>query len=464
MESGFSLELSATVRRWFLTVQPSGSTSATGSTPATGRVTGFSRVVPLRVGDRPRILSRPPAREPRAAGGVLADMRPRIAAVLLLLAPTLLALHAPATTTTCCCAARRPRRRRRADPAGAGRAPTTREAYYVRHLLASGFGAELLRTYAMTKRFAARDRRLRATPTTIALGAPDARRAAARRARACRSAGGARRSTATRRSSGSTTARSARERSTMVDLVSAFGGAIVDVIAPETGAPHTRASALREGYIAFLQVVRSEWRPPRATDDRDELRRLRRRRARSRQRRRAGRRASADESTWVMRDRQVPQARPAEMVGDPLVVATVLYRLASSELGQRMADPAVYRPFLEARPPHDVHPALLLGAFRNFQAKLLAAWRRAAPPDTRPTIWSTWSRRTPTPTPPSAPRRRASSWSRPTARPRCATACTPSRRTRSSASRPRCCSMLRPRDVLFGAPRPSRDGYVDRRL
>ena len=34
-------------------------------------------------------------------------------------------------------------------------------------------------------------------------------------------------------------------------------------------------------------------------------------------------------------------------------------------------------PFLEARPPRDVHPALLLGAFRNFQAKLLSAWSRA---------------------------------------------------------------------------------------
>jgi hypothetical protein len=66
------------------------------------------------------------------------------------------------------------------------------------------------------------------------------------------------------------------------------------------------------------------------------------------------------------------------MVSDRLVIATVLYRLASSELGQKMADPAVYQPFLEARPPKDVHPALLLGAFRNFQAKLLAAWSRAS--------------------------------------------------------------------------------------
>jgi hypothetical protein len=43
-----------------------------------------------------------------------------------------------------------------------------------------------------------------------------------------------------------------------------------------------------------------------------------------------------------------------------------------------MAEPAVYKPFLEAQPPKDVHPALLLGAFRNFQAKLIAAWSRAA--------------------------------------------------------------------------------------
>ena len=65
------------------------------------------------------------------------------------------------------------------------------------------------------------------------------------------------------------------------------------------------------------------------------------------------------------------------MAADPMVVATVLYRLASSGLGQRMADPAVYGPFLEARPPRDVHPALLLGAFRNFQAKLLVGVARA---------------------------------------------------------------------------------------
>ena len=56
----------------------------------------------------------------------------------------------------------------------------------------------------------------------------------------------------------------------------------------------------------------------------------------------------------------------------------MLYRLASSELAVADGRPCRLSPFLEAQPPRDVHPALLLGAFRNFQAKLLAAWSRAA--------------------------------------------------------------------------------------
>jgi hypothetical protein len=233
------------------------------------------------------------------------------------------------------------------------------EASYVRHLLADGFGAELLRTYAMTKRFAAETSSYRAAPTTIALGTPEGPATPARpRAvqmgwwRTTKPAaepiiwiddGGAR-----------------RQRSTMVDLVSAFGAAIADVVAPESGEPYAQSGALRAGYIAFLQVVAAEWRPPRDTDDRDDLR---------------GLSAFADvrANDAVLRS----HGDGRKMTGDPLVVASVLYRMASSGLGQRMADPQVYGPFLEARPPKDVHPALLLGAFRNFQAKLLGAWSRA---------------------------------------------------------------------------------------
>lgn len=241
-------------------------------------------------------------------------------------------------------------------------APPTRgdgEASYVRHLLANGFGAELLRTYAMTKRFAAQTSNYHEAPTTFALGTPDLQAHPPRARRVDigwwhtdKPAGepiiwiddsGAR-----------------RQRSTMVDLVSGLGGAIADVVAPETGGAYAQSSSLRAGYIAFLQVVAAEWRPPRDTDDRDDLR---------------GLKVFSDvrANDAVLRS----HGDGRKMAGDPLVVASVLYRLASSGLGQRMTDPAVYRPFLEARPPRDVHPALLLGAFRNFQAKLLSAWHRA---------------------------------------------------------------------------------------
>jgi hypothetical protein len=251
------------------------------------------------------------------------------------------------------------------------------EAHYLRHLLASGFGAELMRTYAMTKRFAARTSDYRDTETTIALGRPDTSGTG--------SAGAPARPRRVRIGWWKTTIAAEAPivwiddgaargpRSSMADLVAGLGGAIVDVIAPETGGAYARSAPLRAGYLAFLQVVGSEWRPPRDIDDRDELRQdgvpawVRTNAA-----------VWAQESTGMIHGRPRLEPRPGrEMIGDRLVVATVLYRMAS-ELGQKMAEPAVYEPFLEARPPKDVHPALLLGAFRNFQAKLLAAWSRAS--------------------------------------------------------------------------------------
>jgi hypothetical protein len=234
------------------------------------------------------------------------------------------------------------------------------EASYVRHLLANGFGAELLRTYAMTKRFATHTAGYREATTTIALGVPDAP-GNPPRAREIQLGWWRTTKPAAEPIIWIDDSGARRQRSTMVDLVTGLGGAIVDVVAPEAGGPYAQAAALRAGYIAFLQVVAAEWRPPRDTDDRDDLR---------------GLKLFADvrANDAVLRS----QGDGRRMVGDPLVVATVLYRLAASELGQRMADPAVYAPFLEARPPRDVHPALLLGAFRNFQAKLLSAWARAA--------------------------------------------------------------------------------------
>ena len=71
--------------------------------------------------------------------------------------------------------------------------------------------------------------------------------------------------------------------------------------------------------------------------------------------------------------------RPAaEVLADPGVAATVLYRLAQSKsVGRKVAPDAVYAPFVKDRVPEGISPAAVLGPFRNFQAKLLSAWARA---------------------------------------------------------------------------------------
>ena len=247
--------------------------------------------------------------------------------------------------------------RRAADDGGPGAAvrlgfapANDADAWYLHHLLADGFGAELLRTYAMTKRFAARTDGQDEAPTYLVLGdrpGHDARKEVEMRF--------------WRASIPQTTPLIwlPRHSSTaMTDLVSALAQATIDAAVPQTTDP------LRAGYIEFIQVVAAEWRPPRAIDDRDELRRL------------SGyARVRGNEAVLY----EPPLPRPAQhLANDPDVIATVLYRMAASKLGQEMAAEETYRPFLAAPAPHDVHPALLLGAFRNFQAKLLAAWGGAA--------------------------------------------------------------------------------------
>jgi hypothetical protein len=67
-----------------------------------------------------------------------------------------------------------------------------------------------------------------------------------------------------------------------------------------------------------------------------------------------------------------------DLLGDPGLVATVLYRLAQSKsVGRKVAPQEVYAPFVKDRVPPGVSPAAVLGPFRNFQAKLLWAWGHA---------------------------------------------------------------------------------------
>ncbi len=74
-----------------------------------------------------------------------------------------------------------------------------------------------------------------------------------------------------------------------------------------------------------------------------------------------------------------PQLRSAaEMLADPGVAATVIYRMAQSKsVGRHVAPPEIYAPFVSERVPNGVSPAAVLGPFRNFQAKLIASWGRA---------------------------------------------------------------------------------------
>ncbi|MEA2698231.1 MAG: hypothetical protein QOI66_2502 [Myxococcales bacterium] len=71
--------------------------------------------------------------------------------------------------------------------------------------------------------------------------------------------------------------------------------------------------------------------------------------------------------------------RPAsQMLRDPGLAATVLYRFAQAKVvGHRVASAELYGPFVKERVPPGISPAAVLGPFRNFQAKLIAVWGRA---------------------------------------------------------------------------------------
>lgn len=75
-----------------------------------------------------------------------------------------------------------------------------------------------------------------------------------------------------------------------------------------------------------------------------------------------------------------------ELLRDPRVAATVIYRLAQTKTVANAVGPAeTYAPFVEGSLPEGVSGAAVLGQIRNFNAKLFTAWARAAlgghPPD-----------------------------------------------------------------------------------
>lgn len=137
------------------------------------------------------------------------------------------------------------------------------------------------------------------------------------------------------------------------------------------GVAGAEAPILVEGYAQALEVIAREWRvgegpsgavaPDAGTAAQREL-------------------FAAVRQNRYARGPDGHTVRPAvEMLADPGLAATVLYRMAQAKgVGHRVGPPELYAPFVAQRVPDGVSPAAVLGPLRNFQAKLIAAWGRAA--------------------------------------------------------------------------------------
>jgi hypothetical protein len=133
---------------------------------------------------------------------------------------------------------------------------------------------------------------------------------------------------------------------------------------------------LTEGYVRAMEVIAREWRvgegpagavaPDAGTGTQRALF------------------AGVRENQFAVGPDGAPRPAP-ELLADPGLAATVIYRMAQSKLvGRKVAPADVYAPFVKDRVPPGVSPAAVLGPFRNFQVKLLTAWARAALAGTPP--------------------------------------------------------------------------------
>ena len=136
------------------------------------------------------------------------------------------------------------------------------------------------------------------------------------------------------------------------------------------------APVLTDGYVQALEVIAREWRvgegpagavsPDAGTGTQRALF------------------AGVRQNQYAVGPDGAP--RPArELLADPGLAATVIYRLAQSRtVGRKVAPDDVYAPFVSERVPPGISPAAVLGPFRNFQVKLLTAWARATLAGTPP--------------------------------------------------------------------------------
>jgi hypothetical protein len=140
---------------------------------------------------------------------------------------------------------------------------------------------------------------------------------------------------------------------------------------PATGTATAEAPALVAGYAWAMEVIGREWRVgegPRGTIPPDAGTGTQRERF-----------AVVRQNTAVLAPGDPHALRPAaEVLTEPGVIATTIYRMAQSRtIGHRVAPAELYAPFVGGRVPPGVSPAAVLGPVRNFQVKLLTAWAGA---------------------------------------------------------------------------------------
>ena len=128
--------------------------------------------------------------------------------------------------------------------------------------------------------------------------------------------------------------------------------------------------ALVEGYRIAMEVIAREWRVgsgPAGVVQMEE--------GSSAQREIF---ANVRENRYIFQQDGASLRVARDLLEDPGVAATVIYRMAQSRaLAGRVAPEAFYAPLASNRFPPGVSPAAVLGTFRNFQAKLLGAWATA---------------------------------------------------------------------------------------
>jgi len=149
---------------------------------------------------------------------------------------------------------------------------------------------------------------------------------------------------------------------TFVAHLVATGGNLVDGVPPPP--------VLVDGYRIAMEVIAREWRVgtgPAGVIQMEE--------GSTAQREIFG---NVRENRYVLQPGGATMRSARELVEDPGVAATVIYRMAQSRaLAGRVAPEAFYQPFAAGRFLAGVSPAAILGTFRNFQAKLLGTWAAA---------------------------------------------------------------------------------------